>query len=233
MELTINNVAFMEYDKVPYTLSNIIAEGVGIKSKSINRTIETHREKLERFGELKTFNIEEIKRFEITLINESSPHKMEKIGRGRPEKIYKLNEKQATLLITYLKNTEIVSEFKYRLVDAFYKLNEEVTQFNIQRAIEKPLRRTLTDAISTWEHGNRWSYKAITDLLYKCVTGMCASKLKASRGHKKGTGIDLLEVAELEHYRELENIVIALIYLNWTYENIKNELYNRGFLKCI
>ncbi|WP_304206576.1 Rha family transcriptional regulator [Peptostreptococcus russellii] len=226
MELTINNVAFMEYDKVPYTLSNIIAEGVGIKPKSINRTIETHREKLERFGELKTLNIEEVRRFEIT-----KPQEINK--GGRPEKIYKLNEKQATLLITYLKNTEIVSEFKYRLVDAFYKLNEQVTQFRIQRAIEKPLRRTLTDAIRTWEYGNRWSYKHITDLLYRCVTGMGAIKLKASRGHKKGTGLDLLEVSELEHYRELESIVIALIGLNWTYEQIKNELFNRGFLKCI
>lgn len=226
MELTINNVAFMEYDKVPYTLSNVIAEGVGIKPKSINRTIETHREKLERFGELKTFNIEEVKRFEIT-----KPQEMNK--GGRPEKIYKLNEKQATLLITYLKNTEIVSEFKYRLVDAFYKLNEQVTQFQIQRAIEKPLRRTLTDAISTWEHGNKWSYKHITDLLYRCVTGMGASKLKASRGNKNGIGLDLLETREIEYYKELESIVIALIGLNWAYEQIKNELFNRGFLKCI
>lgn len=226
MELTINNVAFMEYDKVPYTLSNIIAEGVGIKPKSINRTIETHREKLERFGELKTFNIKEVRQFEIT-----KPQEMNK--GGRPGKIYKLNEKQATLLITYLKNTEIVSEFKYRLVDAFYKLNEQVTQFQIQRAIEKPLRRTLTDAISTWEHGSKWSYKHITDLLYRCVTGMAAIKLKAARGHKKGTGLDLLKVSELEHYRELESIVIALIGLNWTYESIKNELLNRGLLKCI
>lgn len=213
MELTIGSVAFMEYDKVPYTLSNIIAEGVGIKHSSITRTIRKHEKDFEEFGKL--------------------GFKIRPSDSGQGEKIYKLNEDQAILLITYLKNTDIVRAFKKALVREFRRLKEEVTQFQIQRAIEKPLRRTLTDAISTWEHGNRWSYKHITDLLYRCVTGMAAIKLKATRGHKEGTGLDLLEVSELEHYRELENIVIALIGLNWTYESIKNELLNRGLLKCI
>ena len=124
-------------------------------------------------------------------------------------------------------------EFKKALVREFRQLKEEVTQFQIQRAIEKPLRKSLTDAISTWEHGNKWSYKAITDLLYKCVTGMCASKLKASRGNKNGIGLDLLETREIEYYKELESIVIALISLNWTYENIKNELYSKELKRCI
>lgn len=121
MELTINNVAFMEYDKVPYTLSNIIAEGAGIKHSSITRTIRKHEKDFEEFGKLG---------FKIRPSNS-----------GQNEKIYKLNEDQAILLITYLKNTDIVREFR--------RLKEEATQFQIQRAIENPLRRTLTDAIST------------------------------------------------------------------------------------
>ena len=186
-----NVVAFMEYDKVPYTLSNIIAEGVKVKHSSITRTIRKHEKDFEEFGKL--------------------GFKIRPSDSGQGEKIYKLNEDQAILLITYLKNT----------------------QFQIQRAIEKPLRKSLTDAISTWEHGNKWSYKAITDLLYKCVTGMCASKLKASRGNKNGIGLDLLETREIEYYKELESIVIALISLNWTYENIKNELYSKELKRCI
>ena len=35
---------------------------------------------------------------------------------GQSEKIYKLNEEQATLLITYMKNTEPVRRFKKALV---------------------------------------------------------------------------------------------------------------------
>ena len=179
----------------------------------IPRTIRKHEKDFEEFGKL--------------------GFKIRPSDSGQGEKIYKLNEDQAILLITYLKNTDIVREFKKALVREFRQLKEEVTQFQIQRAIEKPLRKSLTDAISTWEHGNKWSYKAITDLLYKCVTGMCASKLKASRGNKNGIGLDLLETREIEYYKELESIVIALISLNWTYENIKNELHSKELKRCI
>lgn len=92
MELTISSVAFMEYDKVPYTLSNIIAEGVGIKHSSITRTIRKHEKDFEEFGKL--------------------GFKIRPSDSGQGEKIYKLNEDQAILLITYLKNTDIVRAFK-------------------------------------------------------------------------------------------------------------------------
>lgn len=62
---------------------------------------------------------------------------------------------------------------------------------------------------------------------------MCASKLKASRGTKNGIGFDLLETREIEYYKELESIVIALISLNWIYKNIKNELYSKELKRCI
>jgi hypothetical protein len=62
---------------------------------------------------------------------------------------------------------------------------------------------------------------------------MCASKLKASRGNKNGIGFDLLETREIEYYKELESIVIALISLNWIYKNIKNELYSKELKRCI
>ena len=62
---------------------------------------------------------------------------------------------------------------------------------------------------------------------------MYASKLKASRGNKNGIGFDLLETREIEYYKELESIVIALISLNWIYKNIKNELYSKKLKRCI
>jgi hypothetical protein len=125
-----NVVAFMECDKVPYTLSNIIAKGVKVKHNSITRTVRKHENDFEEFGKL--------------------GFKIRPSDSGQSEKIYKLNEDHAILLITYLKNTDIVREFKKALVREFRQLKEEVTQFQIQRAIEKPLRKSLTDAISTW-----------------------------------------------------------------------------------
>lgn len=65
-------------------------------------------------------------------------------------KIYRLNEQQATLLITYLKNTEPVRRFKMNLVKAFFEMREELSKFRMQRALEKPKRKTLHDSIETW-----------------------------------------------------------------------------------
>ncbi|WP_441347883.1 Rha family transcriptional regulator, partial [Streptococcus suis] len=53
---------------------------------------------------------------------------------------YILNEHQATLLITFLKNTEQVANFKENLVKAFFELRQEVAEFRYQRALEKPKR---------------------------------------------------------------------------------------------
>ncbi|HFO0275362.1 TPA: Rha family transcriptional regulator, partial [Streptococcus pyogenes] len=80
-------------------------------------------------------------------------HKPEKgsLG-GRPRRIYHLNEQQATLLVTYLGNTEPVREFKKNLVKAFFEMREELTQIRLQRSLEAPKRKTLNEAIKTWEH---------------------------------------------------------------------------------
>ncbi|MFX3935345.1 Rha family transcriptional regulator, partial [Streptococcus suis] len=66
---------------------------------------------------------------------------------GQNVRDYILNEQQATLLITYLKNTELVREFKKNLVKAFFELRNEVAEFRYQRALEKPKRKTLHDSI--------------------------------------------------------------------------------------
>lgn len=42
--------------------------------------------------------------------------KMEPLESGQKEKIYLLNEEQATLLMTYLRNSDIVRKFKKNLV---------------------------------------------------------------------------------------------------------------------
>lgn len=63
---------------------------------------------------------------------------------------YILNEQQATLLITYLRNTKPVRAFKKELVKAFFEMRDEVAKFRLQRALEKPRRKTLMEAIKCW-----------------------------------------------------------------------------------
>jgi phage regulator Rha-like protein len=46
------------------------------------------------------------------------------------EKTYYLNEPQATLLLTFMRNNEIVIEFKVRLVKEFYRMRDEIKSKN-------------------------------------------------------------------------------------------------------
>lgn len=89
----------------PYTTSEIIAEGAKVKHRAIRQLITKHETDFKEFGVL-TFEMQK------PLAGSKG---------GRPEIIYQLNEQQATLLMTYLKNTEIVRAFKKELVRQFYR----------------------------------------------------------------------------------------------------------------
>lgn len=114
-----------------YTTPEIIAKFAEVRRRTIDRLILVHKSDFEEFGVL---------RFEI-----SKP--MAGSKGGRPETIYHLNEQQATLLMTYLKNTVPVRAFKKELVRQFYLMREELARRRELRAEGKPIRRNLTDAL--------------------------------------------------------------------------------------
>lgn len=188
----------------PYTTPEIIANNTGTKRKSILDLISRNKEHLERFGVL---------RFEM-----AKPPKESK--GGRPRKIYHLNEQQATLLITFLDNTPQVELFKVALVKQFYEMRDELTKRNINRAMEKPIKKTLNDCIKDWKYTNKHAYSNINRLLIKVATGMSIQELKKSRGDAK-TALDLLTSQEQETYKTLENKVIAYINADFDYSLIK------------
>lgn len=147
----------------PYTTSDIIAEMTGNSYRSIQRIIETQKERLETLG---------IMRFQITLLGK----------RGRPKKVYHLNEQQATLLITFLKNTDLVADFKTELVRQFYEMRDYIQQLNSPvwqdtRSLGKEIRRRETDAIKrlvnyATERGSTGAvhyYKALSSLADKAA----------------------------------------------------------------
>lgn len=190
-------------NEVPYTLSTIIAECAEVEHATVQRLVRRHKESLEKLGKLG---------FEIR-----------PLPSGQKIKDYKLNEQQATLLITFMRNTDKVIEFKENLVKAFYQQRELINDLKIARMVEKPKRKELTDAIKDWKHANKWSYKTITDLLLKLTTGMNAKQLKEHHNSKL-TSLDLLSLEEHEIYYNLENQAIVLIQLGFTYERIKQTL---------
>ena len=188
----------------PYTTPEIIATNTGTKRKSVLDLINRNKEHFERFGVL---------RFEM-----AKPPKNSK--GGRPRKIYCLNEQQATLLITFLDNTPQVELFKVALVKQFYEMRDELNKRNLNRAIEKPIKRTLTEAIKGWKYTNKHAYSNINRLLVKAATGLSIQELKKSRGDAP-TALDLLTSKEQEKYKVLENKVIAYINADFEYSLIK------------
>lgn len=197
-------LVYMDGKKEPYTTSAIIAECAEVKHDTVQSLIRNHQEDFESYG---------IIGFEIRKLD----------GRGRPMKIYRLNEQQATLLITYLKNTEPVRRFKMNLVKAFFEMREELSKFRMQRALEKPKRKTLHDSIETWEQAPKHAHSTMNNLLLKAVTDRNAKQLREERGGYNG--IDSLSSDELEQYQAFEDMVIAMIGLNMSYQEIKSMVF--------
>ncbi|MDG9458886.1 Rha family transcriptional regulator [Streptococcus pneumoniae] len=193
-------LVYMDGKKEPYTTSAIIAECAEVKHDTVQSLIRNHQEDFESYG---------IIGFEIRKLD----------GRGRPMKIYRLNEQQATLLITYLRNTEPVRKFKMNLVKAFFEMREELSKFRMQRALEKPKRKTLHDSIENWEQAPKHAHSTMNNLLLKAVTDRNAKQLREERGGYNG--IDSLTSDELEQYQAFEDMVIAMIGLNMSYQEIK------------
>lgn len=199
-----NDLVFMHgLNEEPYTTDKIIAKCSDNSLHAVKVLIYSHKKDLEEFGILS---------FEMTKLP----------GRGRPQKTYHLNEQQSTLLITYLDNTPQVNQFKKSLVHEFYRMKKELTTRQINRAIEKPQRQTLMDAVKSWPNANQWSYRNMTQLLLKRATGLTANQIKHQR--HVDNSLDGLTVKEQERYTQLENIAIGLVGLNKTWDEVKGVL---------
>ena len=196
-------LVYMDGKKDPYTTSAIIAECAGIKHHAIQEHIRKQIGRLEQFGKVS--------------------FKMRPLQSGQQAKDYILNEQQATLLITFLKNTEQVANFKTNLVKAFFEMREELSKFRMQRALEKPKRKTLHDSIETWEQAPKHAHSTMNNLLLKAVTDRNAKQLREERGGYNG--IDSLSSDELEQYQAFEDMVIAMIGLNMSYQEIKSMVF--------
>jgi len=118
--------------KEVFTNSQIIAEGTGNKHHSITAIIQKYESDFAEFGKV---------RFQIA-----------PLPSGQSEKIYTLNEEQAALLMTYLRNSELVRQFKKELVRQFYAmrrllLEHSTDEWKFFRKEGKPVRLAETATI--------------------------------------------------------------------------------------
>ena len=203
-ERKLMELVYIDGKKEPYTTSEIIAECAEVTHHTIQELLRKHKADFENYG---------IIAFEMRKLD----------GRGRPMKIYRLSEQQATLLITYLKNTEPVRQFKMNLVKAFFEMRDELSKRYLQRELEKPKRKTLTEAIKSWKKAPKHPYSTLTNLLLKGATGKNKAQLMQER--ESENGIDSLTSDELTNYQRLEDMAIAMINLNRGYSEIKELIF--------
>ena len=200
---------------VPFTTSDVIVEYAKIKHHAVQQMISKHESSLKKFG---------IVAFEMRKLS----------GAGRPETIYHLNEEQATLLITFLKNTETVIDFKVELVKQFYQMRSELQKRQIGKLELRPTRKTLTDEIQDNPEHNKWDYKLFTDLAYKMATGKIAVQLRKERGaSKNAVALDYMTADEIVLVDKLTYKIAVLYEMGLDYYQIKAMLLNRQMAEKI
>ena len=186
-----------------FTDSLVIAEGTDNKHESVQRSIRNYEKEISSLGKLG---------FEIR------PMKS-----GQEMKIYLLNEPQATFLITLLKNTEIVVNFKLELVKQFYKMRQfilerQTTQWIETRKQGKLTRKSETDVIKELVEYAKNQGSKNAEMLY-----MTYSKLA-----NKMAGIDKRDNATINQLNNLsliENIILHCIRAGIEQEKHYKKIY--------
>ncbi len=170
----------------------IISENTNNANISIRKLIDNYKKDFEEFGQLS---------FQMTKTTNTA------LGNGRPSKIYYLNEQQATLLLTYLKNSEIVRKFKIKLVSEFFKMREAL---NNQSNINK-VYITLSDS-------------KVREAFFIAFDGICYySKEPLSKTHFH---IDHI----LPKSKGGEDILSNLVLCKPNINQIKSDSYNESFV---
>lgn len=208
-----NDLVFLssqQVDAEPFTTGDVIAEYAGIERDSVNRMIRNIYQRLERMGKV--------------------GFKIRPMASGQESKTYLLNQQQSTLLITFLKNTPRVADFKEELVAQFYAMQRELierrAQFELGKQFSKSLHATIAES-QIKMHGHE--YSTFNRLIYKQALGVDSTKLRKARDIPKGEAITTyLSSDEAEAVRLVKNRVEALLDVGMDYQQIKQALQIKG-----
>lgn len=186
-----------------FTDSLVIAEGTGVQHQSVKRMILKNEKDLKDFGTLSILN-------------------RESTG-GRPEEIYRLNEQQATFLVTLLRNTKVVVAFKSELVRQFYAmrrllLERETQTWQETRYQGKLTRKAETDVIKQLVDYAKEQGSQNADKLYLTYTKL-ANKM-AGVTHR-----DTASVMQLNNLSVIENIILHCIQLGILEDKHYKQIY--------
>lgn len=129
-----------------FTSTEIVAEGVGIEHRALVQTLRKYQSDFETFG---------------TVVFETRGSN----GKADYSVFALLNEQQATLLVTYCKNTEVVRRFKVALVKAFYEARQTqltvTTGDTLTPAQQLGIRNAVAARAQKTAHNYQTIYRAL------------------------------------------------------------------------
>lgn len=198
-----NNLVNLHGNQV-FTTSKVIADGTGIKHHSITSIIQKYESDFNDFGKV---------RFQ-----------MEPLPSGQKEKIYTLTEEQATLLMTYLRNSDIVRRFKKELVRQFYAMRQFIFERQSKGWIQtreqgKLTRKAETDVLSNLvSYAKEQGYNHPDNLLYINYTKL-ENKICGISGRDNAT------IEQLSNLTVAENIILHCIQAGILEEKHYKEIY--------
>ena len=185
-----------------FTDSMTIAVGTGNAHHSITRVIRKYENDFLCFGKV--------------------GFKIQASDSGQGEKVYTLNEEQATLLMTYLRNNEKVREFKKELVRQFYEMKQLLIQKQTQtykdtRTYQKEIRKKEAEIIKSYvEYAIKQGSSNATR--YYSSLSKLADKSAGITDREHATLQQLNNLALVENI--ISNCIISSIDLQEPYKNI-------------
>lgn len=206
--ITMQLVEIQKLDLV--TTSMAIADGVKRDHDTIIKLIDRNRLDLEEFGKVG---------FEI------------RAGYNNAKvRVATLNEQQTTLLITYMRNNEVVRAFKKRLVSEFFTMRSALAKKKMDRNSARLEYKPMTDAI---KHEREAQGKQIAphhfsneaDLINRLALGMTSAKFRVHHEIGKKEPIrDYLTPEQIHCITELQRANTVFISMGWDFEQRKEVL---------
>lgn len=180
----------------PRTDTLVIARETKVQHKNIIALVRNYISDLREFG---------LVAFETRLNSQ-----------GSPTEYATLNEPQSLLIMTYMKNTAIVRDFKKRLIREFMRMKQALlNKFNLSwqqiRLDGKTARKSETDAIANFvqyavSQGSQNApmyFRNLTTMTYKALFFVKAASPKPFR--------DLLDSMQLNFLATAESVVEAAL----------------------
>lgn len=193
-----------------FTTSLVIAEGTNVKHKNIKELVSKYENDLKDFGKVRVLN--------ATLDTNGGVQKIS---------YYLLNEQQATFLMTLLRNTKIVVEFKKELVKQFYQmrqilLEKQTVLWQNTRIEAKANRLKETDEIKALvayakENGSKNAEK------YYITFSNLANKAVGIDSNQRS----IATTNQLNNLILIENIINHVIQ-----EGLQQQIYYKEIYKC-